>query len=865
MYHRYNRFISLLLSLLWCTACQVATNTPTPLSPTGQADRTVLTLAVESNLSRYHPLLELFGQEHPEIEVRLVGTDELVAASGSEKDTIQNLASSADVFPYFTYLQPGTLYLLNLQPFVEADAAFDKGDFLPGLLAASPEPLWSLPIGVAYQLIYFDKAAFNEAGLSYPTIDWTTDEFLDAAQALTMREGDEVTRWGFVHNQLRFSPLVAALLDKPLAVGDDLRLTDPDVVDAVQWVSDLFTVHRVSPWLEAYRPYEQQTAVGQSSQFALMQPGSAAMWQRSHVVFDPADDQLGVTTIPRGPKGYAADPIQYGFAISRGTRHPEAAWQLLSFLTRQPPQETVASLLTPARRTVAASTGYWEEVPAALLPALQYAAENNATVRLPYGAANLLLEAIVQHLEGGLSVTEALGQQARIAASQPEETETEIVVIPETKTQETVEGVLITFVSLNSSPLLEAHRFLAAQFQREHPDITIRIEAVEDFELDRVVPADCFLTSASSLRNEQLRAAILPLGPLLELDGSLQPNDFYPLQWNTVIEEGELLGLPAFMRLALLHYNRQLFQAANVPEPRVDWTLADFLDLAQKLTQGVGETKQFGYAEPFVYFFSYGVTAFGIQAVNQSGETPRFDYGAMTEMVAWYVDLIRLHEIQPSQSGNPMADSSHFQELLRSGRAAMWPSSATELVVAMQNAPLDYEIGSIPLPLGPSGSRGVVEDQTYAYAIFTASPHREACWEWIKFLSLQPQAAPLGGGNVYFPAHIITAESSEYMDMVGADAAAIGRAAMSSSSISFQAGTPRWMGLPGFYWLRVAYLEAISGEGDVPTAMSNADEKFTRYGECVTLNDAFEDYAAWRECAIEVDPDLEKFLSEPDE
>jgi ABC-type glycerol-3-phosphate transport system substrate-binding protein len=81
----------------------------------------------------------------------------------------------------------------------------------------------------------------------------------------------------------------------------------------------------------------------------------AAMWHTTHSLFDENDEHVGVTAVPHGPHGLAAEPIIYGFAASRGTAHPEAAWQLLHFLSRQPPQEAWADLSTPARRSVAAA------------------------------------------------------------------------------------------------------------------------------------------------------------------------------------------------------------------------------------------------------------------------------------------------------------------------------------------------------------------------------------------------------------------------------------------------------------------------------------------------------------------------------
>ncbi len=46
-------------------------------------------------------------------------------------------------------------------------------------------------------LTYYNTAMFEEAGLPKPKPDWTWAEFLEIARALTRREGENVTRYGY--------------------------------------------------------------------------------------------------------------------------------------------------------------------------------------------------------------------------------------------------------------------------------------------------------------------------------------------------------------------------------------------------------------------------------------------------------------------------------------------------------------------------------------------------------------------------------------------------------------------------------------------------------------------------------------------
>lgn len=69
-------------------------------------------------------------------------------------------------------------------------------DMLPGFLntCVSDERLYGLPYQASTPVLYFNKDAFREAGMDRAPDTW--DELLAAAKALTIRDGDELKRWG---------------------------------------------------------------------------------------------------------------------------------------------------------------------------------------------------------------------------------------------------------------------------------------------------------------------------------------------------------------------------------------------------------------------------------------------------------------------------------------------------------------------------------------------------------------------------------------------------------------------------------------------------------------------------------------------
>lgn len=860
-----SRFIPVILLIGLLTACRDApglmtTRTPDISSPVGQFEQVVITLAVtEGSQSRYQSLMELFAQDHPDIQVHLVSVNEVV--SPEDDNAIRAIASSFDVFPYSLNRQGDTQYLLDLRPFLALDPQFDTADFLPGLLPPSSEPLWAVPTSAAYQVTYLNKNAFDAAGLSYPELEWTTDDFLATALALTQRNGDEVSQWGYIPGQLRFAPLLATQLTGALVTSSGLRLADPDVVAAMQWLSNLFTVHGVSPWLDEYRPVNRRTGSGPSSS-GLINGGMAAMWHSTHLLFNENDENIGAVPVPRSQNGFAAEPILTGFAVSRGTANPEAVWQLLHFLSRQPPQDVgmFSTPAVPARRSVIVATSYWEQIPANLMTVLQYTAENNATPRITYQTSDLLQEALVAHIDDNIPITVVLGQQPATNDTPAELSETETIAVPEVEPDSATDKTQITFIT---SYLVDRDRFLIEQFQEENPTIVVRVQQPDDTpginRLSRLAGSDCFTESAVAFQDEEIRAAILPIGPLLELDGSLQIDDFYSLPRSYFIEDGQLLALPAFTIIRLIEFNRRLFQETGVAEPSLDWTLADFLEVAQQMTWGTDDAKQYGYDELSDFLISSGIASFDVQYVDYSPGIPTFNYAATAEMITWYADLVRLG-VQPPSANNSGADFSRFEVLLRQEKLAMWPGVFSDIVIAFrENMPLGLDIGIAPFPVGPSGSRGDLANEVVGYYIMANSPHRQACWEWIKFLSRHPQTTAT---KFSMPALIQTAESAEYIASVGEEIAIAAHAYMESSNPRPNMENISWF-YPGHDWLREAYHQVASGEANVDTALANADAKFSQYRQCIINQEAFDNYYEQLECIGTVDPVLRNRYMRP--
>ena len=93
---------------------------------------------------------------------------------------------------------------------------------------------------------------------------------------------------------------------------------------------------------------------------------------------------------------------------------------------------------------------------------------------------------------------------------------------------------------------------------------------------------------------------LLDLRPYIARDKTIDRADFYPELLSALQLNGRQLALPNTFNVGLLYYNKDLFDAAKVSYPSSNWTQADFVDAAKKLTKSSGgKVTQWGVANTF--------------------------------------------------------------------------------------------------------------------------------------------------------------------------------------------------------------------------------------------------------------------------
>ncbi|WP_022868985.1 ABC transporter substrate-binding protein [Schaalia vaccimaxillae] len=181
----------------------------------------------------------------------------------------------------------------------------------------------ALPYDAEPDVLYYNRALFKEAGLTEPGTDYTTNQFLSDAKALT-KDG----KWGlavkpsFMDN----APGVFAYsFGGAVSADGKPTMTDPKVVEGVQFAFDLIGKEKVAQAPNA--------ADGDGPSQGAFTSGTAAMlfdgpWMYSTFEAELGEN-LGVAVIPT-PDGKAQGVVQgSGFGIAESCPDKDAAFKVL--------------------------------------------------------------------------------------------------------------------------------------------------------------------------------------------------------------------------------------------------------------------------------------------------------------------------------------------------------------------------------------------------------------------------------------------------------------------------------------------------------------------------------------------------------
>lgn len=300
-------------------------------------------------LASFQPALELIDSEHPEWEIVLETTPQsgilekinTQLASGDLPDVLRVQGLMAH-----QWIRKGAF--LTLDERVVRSEKIQLSDYYIGPLEQFQweQHLYGIPDTAAPDVIFYNKAMFDTAGLDYPDDDWTYIDMRNAALKLTFDASGRtpldsgfdphaIEQWGWNGSLTHFwqRHLVQAFGADFCANSEctDMVFTAPETIQAAGWWARLVN----DDFVGLYDPYGgSQTgvpgdpfingfaAMGYNGYFAVGQIN-----QTGSIDYDIVQPLLG-------SDGKRYTPLSTnGYVIAATSKYPDEAWELILALT----------------------------------------------------------------------------------------------------------------------------------------------------------------------------------------------------------------------------------------------------------------------------------------------------------------------------------------------------------------------------------------------------------------------------------------------------------------------------------------------------------------------------------------------------
>lgn len=335
---------------------------PSAAAPSGPVS--FMVFGDPAEIAAYQTLVDAFEAANPAVDVELIE----VPSQGDYRQRLgQDLAAGtpADVV-LINYRNQSAFsakgQLTPLSDRLRASAMLDETDFYP---EAFDGYLWRgevmcIPQNQSSLAVYLNTDLFAEAGVALPAADWTWDDLLATAEALTKDlDGDgTIDQYGLgtEASLMRLAPFIwqngGEVVNNPLEPSG-LGLDSANSRQAFQWFVDLQTVHHVVPDAIA------EEAEDSESRFL---NGRTAMFLQSRRIV-PAVREVtfgwDVAGLPQQKE--AADVLHSdGYCLPSASKNPDAAWALIEYANSPDGQQVIARTgrTVPSNEAVANSEAY---------------------------------------------------------------------------------------------------------------------------------------------------------------------------------------------------------------------------------------------------------------------------------------------------------------------------------------------------------------------------------------------------------------------------------------------------------------------------------------------------------------------------
>ncbi len=835
-------------------------------------------------------IVQQFEAENPGVRLHLVFTDDSPALSPGGDiteylDAMQTYVSQADVFAITNgQVTPESVragYFLDMNPLISTDASFGENDFYTTLWQSYrwDNGTWAVPVSADVLALYYDPAAFDEAGVPYPTDRWTFADFEDALRRLALYNQDgSVQRPALIDLTGDRGPLLLSLL------GD--TVVDSAFVPAIPRYNNPALAALLEDWVRLENDGLFTAGEGIDTDALL----SAPMIFGRTVFANLGDGSITreMALLPGGRAGLLVN----GAAISSGTRYPEAAYALVKFITNSPELANAFFGVIPARQSligaeVEGPQFFFADLPESYQPIVDAAALSAfpvAEVRFSGDLETVINRMVTQGLDATTALQEVENDilERLDLADQRREDVRIVVAEPPPPAQLNPGEVVLDFGIQSFFPQLpnqDRWDRVASDFASSDPQVgEVVIDTRQPFTgggLDTMAEAyDCFYIPNNVVPNIDL-TLIRSMSPLMAADPSFDPNDFAGGVLTQVQRDNQVWAFPLTIAPQVLWYNPDIFRQTGAALPFPGWTVSDFELSLRDLRLGPNdpppfESRDFDSSHLLTLIAAYGGLPLDYRTAPP---TINFTDPATVDAIRQVLDLARDGYLNYARLSGGF--NINFQG---TDDIAMYSQLLNDIAFFIQAFTGDDEgSGGYLLTSFPQGAQynAISYDIGTAY-ISASSDSVEACYRFISSLSQTPD---LFDG---MPARRSMINSPELALAQGDDAVGF------YNSLDTQMSAPNTILIPSLFqavndltagasnfiivnWLNRAFDTYVLDDGDLETALAEAELLANNYQQCIVLippydpllEDQISYVQRYADCAIQVDPTVEGLFGGP--
>ncbi len=231
---------------------------------------------------------------------------------------------------------------LNIKPYLRV-LGVNIEEYYPNVLEVFTSPdgkLFGLPKGFTPMVVYYNKKLLKQAGLSEPNDDWTWNDFLKMAQAMTKDlDGDgKIDQYGAYVGKFFYQMCPKIWSYGGEIISPDYKtvagyLNSPQTIEAVQFFVDLMKKYKVAPEPDTVSALGGLGNMLYTNRIGFYISGHWSLFGMRKYI-EEGTLEIGVVRLPRGPYAKSSQTVIYATAWSviAGTKNPREALQFVAWL-----------------------------------------------------------------------------------------------------------------------------------------------------------------------------------------------------------------------------------------------------------------------------------------------------------------------------------------------------------------------------------------------------------------------------------------------------------------------------------------------------------------------------------------------------